>query len=142
MTTVARIEGMEELNKQLKQFLPRVAINIARRTTHRISAAIRDELRKAAPKVTGTLQKAITNKRERGNPNQVESAVYITHGKSARYDAWYWRFVEYGTTKLSAKPFIGPVVERWRPIYRKELEAELRKQIARELGKKKPGAAA
>jgi len=38
---------------------------------------------------------------------------YRNQGKKGNLsqDAWYWRFVEFGTVKMSAKPFLRPAFE-------------------------------
>jgi len=39
---------------------------------------------------------------------------YITAGdkKNPGGDTWYWRFIEFGTSKVAAKPFLRPALEQ------------------------------
>ena len=46
--------------------------------------------------------------------------VTVRHGKKYRFqgkkknlsqDAWYWRFIEFGTIKMAARPFLRPALE-------------------------------
>jgi HK97 gp10 family phage protein len=46
--------------------------------------------------------------------------VTVRHGKQYRnqgkkgnlsQDAWYWRFVEFGTTRMAAQPFLRPAFD-------------------------------
>lgn len=46
--------------------------------------------------------------------------VMVRHGKKYRHqgkrgnlsqDAWYWRFLEFGTRKMQARPFLRPALE-------------------------------
>lgn len=86
---------------------------------------LRDETRRRAPVQTGKLKKNIVSG-QRGNM----AGVYIrgTNDEGTNSDttmkaddpknAFYWRFVEYGTSRSPAKPFIRPAFDS------KEVEAE------------------
>lgn len=62
---------------------------------------IRDASRKYAPYDTGTLEKAINARRGRRavDPDRPYADVFITRGKKARHDAWYWFMLEHGTSR-------------------------------------------
>ena len=64
-----------------------------------------DEMRAVVPVASGKLRDSI---------EQVEPGG-ITFG-----DAFYWRFLEYGTSKMSPKPFIRPTMKRVRTPARKD----------------------
>jgi HK97 gp10 family phage protein len=135
MASNVEIKNLRFVQRQLRDFAPRVAAAIMRRTTHRIAAQIRDEIKRAAPKDTGTLKKAVKAVRRRGSRDAVESVVIITRGKAATNDAFYWRFVEYGTKKVPPRPFVAPVYKRFRSTYKRVMKEELKKQIAKEMAK-------
>lgn len=141
MANEVEIKNLRFVQRQLKDFVPRVAKNIMRRTTHKIAGRIRDEIKRNAPKDSGTLKKAVKVVRRRASKDSVESTVVITRGKKAKHDAYYWRFVEYGTKTLPARPFILPVYKRFRSTYKRVLKEELKKQIAKELAKQAAAAA-
>lgn len=46
-------------------------------------------------------------------------------------DAFYWRFLEYGTSKMSPRPFIRPTMKRIRPGARKDAGVRAVKLIQR-----------
>lgn len=85
---------------------------------------VRDEARKRAPKRTGKLKRNIVtlSQKARGN-NAAVSGVHIRgrNPKSGNSDnsmkadnpnnSYYWRFIEMGTSKMAAKPFIRPAFE-------------------------------
>ena len=57
---------------------------------------------------------------ELSNKNTQTFFVTVRHGKKYRkqgkkgnlsQDAWYWRFVEFGTVKMSARPFLRPAFD-------------------------------
>jgi HK97 gp10 family phage protein len=95
-----KIEGLEELQKTLDEVVPNVAFNLLRATTLAVSQKVAKRVRAAAPHGgDGTLKKAI--KAKRGNPRNNKGRpfadVEVEHGKGVANDAFYWRFVEYGT---------------------------------------------
>lgn len=106
--------GLEELERTLGDVAPRVAYNIMRNTVVDMARDVRDEMKRRVPKDTGTLRKAIKAYRPRARPPIVEAHVYITHGKNVKYDAYYWHFLEWGTVKEPAQPFLTPSVEAFR----------------------------
>lgn len=127
------VEGMEFLRDQLEQFLPRESTAVLRRTTQKIAAKVRDEIRARAPEATGNLRKAIVSKRDRGTRDSIEASVHITHGKQAKHDAFYWHMLEYGTAHSAARPFVTPVYEQARSTYREDLSRELDAQVIKQL---------
>ncbi len=134
--TGVTIEGLDFVREQLEDFLPREAEAILRRTVTKIAANVRDDIRKTAPKLTGTLRRAVRSRRERGSKGEVLAAVYITKGKGAKADAFYWHMVEFGTRTSPARPFIGPAVERARAGYAEALKSEVGRQVIKQLEKR------
>lgn len=141
-----KVIGIEDIDKILTDITPRHANNLMRATIHAVAGEIRDEAKKDAPKDSGTLKKAIKAKRRRGLPGKPVSEVRIEHGNDARHDAFYWRFLEYGTRKHSADPFIAPSIEKVRAdmvnILKREFGTKLEKLLARERKKQSKAAKA
>ena len=127
------VEGLPFVRRQLEDFLPKEARAILRRATLKIASRVRNDIRAAAPRVSGRLRKAIVSKRAGGSRDVPSAEVRITQGRGAKHDAFYWRFVEYGTKTAAAHPFIAPVVARLGPMYPKLLESEIGAQIVRQL---------
>jgi HK97 gp10 family phage protein len=129
-----KLQGLTELRKTLSEDLPRESYNAARRATQEIANLVRDEIRPAAPVDTGNLAKSIRAKRTQGTKERPVSKVY------ADADAFYWKFVEYGTMAQPAHPFVLPVVERMRPmlpeLYREKFGKQLEKGLAKKRAKK------
>ena len=136
MKFVNEIVGAEELKGILNELAPREANNLMRRATYDMAKDLREDVRAGAPEKTGTLKKAITASRKRGTPGSIEAAVEITKGKSARNDAWYWHFVEFGTRLRAAKPFIIPAAERMRSRLKEIFEEKFGKQLEKTLAKR------
>lgn len=130
----AIVQGMDFVRGQLKEFLPKESTAIMRRATVAIARNVRDDIKSNAPRRTGTLRRAIVAKRQRGKKNRlIEAAVFITRGRTAKHDAFYWHMVEYGTQTAKARPFVGPAVERARAFYRENLDFELDRQLHKQL---------
>lgn len=136
-----KIEGMDELQATLKDVLPREARNILRRTTLKIASNVRDVVRQRSPVDTGNLKKSIKSKRDKGTPTNITASVYVdkSGGKSGK--GYHYHFVEFGTVKMTARPFIVPTVEEMRPglseEYRKEFGVQFEKEMQKRAKKKR-----
>ncbi len=126
----AMVLGMDFVREQLEDFLPRESVAILRRSTVKIAASVRNDMRRHAPRITGTLRRAIVSKRERGTRDSIEAAVYITKGSDAKHDAFYWHIVD------AAEPFVTPAIERARSTYRKDIGKEVDRQVIKQLEKR------
>jgi len=105
------IEGLDDVSNILDRIAPRAAKNLIRATVHAYAGRVAKKIKQKAPVRKGILKKAIKTKRRRGRQGMVQSDVIITHGANARNDAFYWRFIEYGTLDQSEKPFIRPAIQ-------------------------------
>jgi len=127
-----RIEGLAELNRALRELPQRIANRGLRTAVYARAKVIRDEARHRAPKAAqslgtkqpsaGTLKRSVIMKhiRELSGGGRQTFYVLVRQGKKYRnqgkrgnlsQDAWYWRFVEFGTRKMAARPFLRPALE-------------------------------
>ena len=127
-----QIEGLAELAKALKELPERVAKNGLRAAVYAGAKVIRDEAKLLAPVAVaclgpkqpppGTLKRALIMKQipELSGKSKQTFFVMVRHGKKYRnqgnngklsQDAWYWRFVEFGTVKMAAQPFLRPAFD-------------------------------
>lgn len=139
-----QIIGIEEVDRILNKVSTRNARNLMRNTIHGVASEINKQARKNAPRGdTGKLRKAMKARRRRSPPNAPVSEVVVERGRNAKYNGFYWRFVEYGTVKQAATPFIKPAEEAVRANlvqiiteqFGKKLESALRRE-ARKAAKK------
>jgi HK97 gp10 family phage protein len=128
-----KIAGLDQLAKSLRDLPQRIARNVLAGAVYAGSKVIRDEARLKAPVAIvalgknapppGTLRRAVIMKRipERSNAQQQTYFVTVRHGKKYQgqgkkgtlsQDAWYWRFVEFGSAKKAARPFLRPAFEQ------------------------------
>jgi len=135
MTVV--IEGVEDIQNLLTKIAPNHARNLMRSTVHAMASTVAKEAKTKVPgDGTGTLKKAIKTKRKKSRPDKPISEVIVEHGNDARHDAFYWRFVEYGTTGKTAqraRPFIAPAVETLRQNFNSTMVREFGKKLEKKL---------
>ncbi len=126
------VQGLKELGAALRALPDRVAKNVARGAVAATAAVIRDEAKSRAPVYTGqvskghppagTLKRAIITKQipEKSGPLKQTYYVHVRTGKkyakqgkkgNLSQDAFYWWMVEFGTAKMSAKPFMRPAFD-------------------------------
>lgn len=117
------VHGADELRKKLSSLLPKQAKNAARGAVFQAARGMRDEMKNRVPVDEGDLKKAIKARRKRGTRESFESIVEIINS------GWYWHFIEFGTVKASAQPFILPTIEILGPKFPKEFGEELKKRI-------------
>ena len=124
MADTANLTGFKELADALRQLPQRVAKNGLRAAVGAGAAVIRKEARARAARDTGEMAKDILIKRERDTPGgdtfAAKYSVFVLSGKKSRLkgkkrnvqrDSYYWKFVEFGTSKMPAQPFMRPAFE-------------------------------
>lgn len=75
-----------------------------------------------APQLTGLLQRSIAWQRR---PRSVSAVVGVDNA-----EAYYWKFLEYGTVKMSARPMFRPAAEAEREAHLSRLERALERAAA------------
>ena len=151
-----KIEGLAELGKTLRELPKRVARNGLRVSVYAGAKVVRDEARARAPKAEqplgpnqpppGTLKRSVIMKHipELSSLTRQTFFVTVRHGKKYRkqgkngnlsQDAWYWRFVEFGTRKMRAQPFLRPALEAKRREAGQAMKDRLSERIEMEVSK-------
>lgn len=105
VTKGLRIEGLDELQDTLANLAPKEAYNLMRATVYGVAQQVAKKAAERVPVDTGNLKSAIKAKRGRSRQKDKPYAdVVIESGKDAKHDAYYWRFVEYGTKAHGTHP--------------------------------------
>lgn len=97
------------LMKALKQLPKNIQKNVMVGATRAGATALVDEAKANVPVDTGDLKKSIGINRVKAPANSVIFAVSPRRGKGL--GGWYAHFVEFGTSKQSAQPFMRPAYE-------------------------------
>jgi len=116
MSIQVKIEGLDELKKALDQLPKELHKGPLRSAVSAGAKVVQERARTLAPEDTGTLKRAIyrTRSREGSSAVQEMAIVGIRYGRRFRkrgLDAWYWRFLEFGTSKMQAQPFLRPAFD-------------------------------
>jgi HK97 gp10 family phage protein len=129
MADLRNIEGLAELDRALHALPGNIAKNVLRGAVGAGAAVIRKEAKSRAPVAEGpqrpdapppgTLQRAIYSKwiRELSDWSKQTFIVSVKKGRKYRKagkkytDAFYWWFVENGTSKMAARPYLRPAFE-------------------------------
>lgn len=126
-----QIDGLDEIREQLKDVGIREGRNLMRATIRAVAVKVQKAAIDKAPVDEGNLKRSLKVRARRSHPDAPVFEVWAGSTGGAKFDAFYWRFVEYGTsgkTAQPARPFIRPAVE--------EIRAQLPGILRQEFGKK------
>lgn len=150
------IEGLKELQAALLELPRKTAKNALRSAVNAGAAVVRKEARQKAPVYTGavsaghpppgTLKRSVIQKFIKEQSNDFQSTFYVTVRKGKKYrgqgkkanlsqDAYYAYFVEYGTAKMAAQPFLRPAFEATKEQALQAMLTKLKERIEQEAGK-------
>ena len=151
------IHGFEDFKRQLALLPGRVGRNVLRGMVNAGATVIRKEAVLRAPEYTGTVQeghpppgtlkKAIYQKQIAELSNAVQQTFFVgwrqgrevqavKRGKKiVNLDAYYGHMVEFGTAKMSARPFMRPAFEAKKEAAIEAMRAYGAERIPRELDK-------
>ena len=153
MAEFQNVSGLKELQAAMKELPVNIARNVLRGAVNAGATVIREEAKARAPVSSGppvkgqappgTLKRALYQKqiREKSSALLQTFIVGVRQGKSAkktsksRIDAWYARFVEFGTSKMAAKPFMRPAFEAKKEAAVQAIKSYLVKRIPEEIEK-------
>lgn len=132
MSISVKIEGLKELQMALNTLPLEIQKRPLRSAVSAGAKVIEQEAEKRAPVRTGNLQKAIYRVRSRSESSvgretynvavRKGKATYADSAKNRRLGragktyatqglAYYWRFLEFGTVNMPARPFLRPAFE-------------------------------
>ena len=125
-----RVDGLAELGEALKQFPEVLGKKYLRKATFLAAQVIEQDAITHAPVRTGNMKDAIAIFKRKDDPSTAHYAIGVRKIKLNRKmknvfrivrragmklgiqgDAYYWRFVEFGTAKMPAHPFLRPAFE-------------------------------
>lgn len=128
------IVGLNELERELKLLSKAESNQVKRKATRAGARVIRDEIRKRAPENTGVLKRNVVVAGAKGT---TDSGIMVRSKgkKGSKQNAFYWRFLELGTSKMAAIPFIRPGYQASEEPASKAAISELNNAIDKVLSK-------
>lgn len=111
-----KVEGLSELRTALLELPKELQKGPLRSAVSAAAKVVQQKAAENAPVDTGTLKKAIyrTRSKEGSSAVQETAIVGVRYGRKYQrrgIDGFYWRFLEFGTSKLRARPFVRPAFE-------------------------------
>lgn len=98
-----KLEGMDQLMRQISAIGRSVEAGTKEKALKAGAELLKEKVKESAPVRTGKLKENII-------VSDVKDGV-VNVGPDQQGDAFYGHFLEFGTSKMSAKPFMGPVYE-------------------------------
>lgn len=131
---VVKLEGVEDLKRALANATKSIRTKAVRGALRAAGKVIQQAARANAPvlviptpyRATGTVKKRITVRASKFSRQAGNEGVYINvrpisgkaqvkkygrAGAKNKNDPFYWRFLEFGTKKMAARPFLRPAAE-------------------------------
>ena len=154
-----KIEGLSQIHKALSELGRNVSNKIAVKAMREGGKIVREQARQNAPVLSqstpyrraGTLKKAIKSSTKVLKNGKIGTVIRVKtlttkqietfkvrSGKKGALnpkDPYYWRFLEFGTSKMSAKPFMRPAFEQTKEKAAAEIIKTLKDGIESEAGK-------
>ncbi|MDU5009482.1 MAG: HK97 gp10 family phage protein [Haemophilus parainfluenzae] len=154
-----KVTGLKELGKKMNDLGKKTKGRISVDSMRKGAVIIRDKARANAPTLQekvphrkrGTLKRAILESTKVDKFGNVHSKIYVRKLRSKTIenfkvktgkggaknpnDPYYWRFIEFGTSKMQARPFLRPAFSTKKNQVSREIINNLRNNIFREAGK-------
>lgn len=120
------VKGLDELQKKLSE-MGRKSARIENQALIKAAEPILEDAIKLAPERTGEGKKALIMGRPRKKGDSREIVIGISRGDISKI--YYMKFHEYGTSKMRARPFMGPAYEKNKVKAFNILKSELKKGV-------------
>jgi HK97 gp10 family phage protein len=151
-----QITGLADLEKRLLEFSDKLALNVMKGAVRAGAVVIQKEARARAPRSDKPhllVSRRTKHMRREGksyqgvwiNPGNVRKNIKVrlaprkSRTRPVEYwiyvsqkTAWYWKFLEFGTSKMAAKPFLRPAFESMKEQATEAMRDYLAQRIEKE----------
>ena len=126
-----RLDGVDELKRALQGMPAKIRAKAVRAALRKAAAVIRQDAKARAPvlqkrapfRTPGTVKRRISLRNSKFAKQAGDEGVFVgvkplrgktdtrRYGKASAKnpnDPYYWHFLEFGTKKMAARPFLGP----------------------------------
>ena len=125
--------GLGELEADLQRLSRSLANKAVRDAVMAGAKLARDKTRQSAPVRSGKLKKNIVATRQRDSSDAAVAGVSVKRPAGKKRQSpkpesapYYWRFLEFGTSQMNAKPFLRPAWDNNLP----QIEDAVRSKLA------------
>ena len=106
------IPDLKKVQRQMDRLTGREMRQAATASTRKMAQEFRRDMRARAPKKTGNLRRHIKYQVRRARKFEgIWGRVGVLKGKSGKEYPFYAYFIEYGTSRMPARPFIRPAFD-------------------------------
>lgn len=139
--------GLLDISRDMELLSKAENKKVLRDGTRAGAEVLKEEVIKRAPERTGKLKRNVVVVTMRGRRNAISSGVHIrgvnpetgnsdnTMKASNRRNAFYWRFVELGTSNMPPHPFVRPAFDARQEEATRAVIARMNKAIEEVLSK-------
>lgn len=130
-----RIYGLAELERRMIQLGPKIARKALRSALNAGAQIIKKDAQARAPFLTGRLSRRalyVARLRSASGPSEETYIIGVRHGRKDKKrdrDAYYWKFIEFGTKFMAAMPFLRPAFESKKLEVLERIKQKLRERI-------------
>lgn len=119
MAKVSGVQGLDKLLRTMQELPEELREKPLQKSLRVGTNVIRDKARSNAPVATGKLARNVMSGRipVKDLPANMEDGYKVFVRRSFKKkesdpnNAWYWHFVEFGTVRMPAQPFLRPAFE-------------------------------
>lgn len=124
-----KVEGLRELDRQLSSLSASVGSKVLRGALMDSATPLVKEMKERVPVANGNLKRTIGKRssvNRRGERNQATAVVSVG---AVRKGSWKAHFVEFGTSRNRAQPFIRPALDATQDKVLSRFKERLKKRI-------------
>lgn len=129
---MSEVKGLEDVLKKLKKLPEKIQKRVVTGAIRAGSKPIIQEAKNLVPTKTGTLKKSIGVVKRRSRDKNI---THFSVAPLKKKGGWYAHFVEFGTSKMSAKPFMRPSFEKKGEESIKFVREYMKKRVDKEIAK-------
>lgn len=107
----AEVRGLEELIKKLNDLPKKLENRVIRAAVRQGANIIKEKAQSYVPENTGALKKSIKVSGAKAKPGVISFKIRPTNNTKKGISVFYGRFIENGTSKMVAKPFMRPAFD-------------------------------
>ncbi|HHV82758.1 MAG TPA: HK97 gp10 family phage protein [Tepidanaerobacter syntrophicus] len=116
------LEGIENLITEVEKLGAKGA-RIENKALREAGEVVKEAIKQEALRKTGTLKESI----EVSGVKNKDGAKYVAVGPGK--EGWYGKFLEFGTVKMKAQPFMAPGYEKSKEKAMEEIEKNLKEGL-------------